>query len=366
MSSNTTLHHSDELNQLTNGSSLISVDMDQLKPLGACNICGDKGSGYHYSIYSCEGCKGFFKRTVQKDLQYKCREYQQCIINKQTRNQCQFCRFQKCLIVGMKREAVREDRTPVKPNKRIRISQDFAMIRDIAYSPNGVPHCDETMAALIEAKADLMPKPIGYEYDGSVPLDVGALLEYCLEEIRLIIQWAFQLPNFKEYSVEDRKALLYSSFMELSFLRLAFRSQSFVDCVKIAEHIILNKDSANELGWGQDLICGSIDFIAQMQDISMDVNEFSALCAIVLTFADAKGLQDRSTVLSVQTKYLDSFRKYTISRYPHERRRYGRLLLKLPILRILATKAYGNYVNGSLDADGNASKLNLLIEQSIV
>ena len=48
----------------------------------------------------------------------------------------------------------------MKPNKRIKISQDFAMIRDIAYSPNGVPHCDEVMAALIEAKADLMPKPI--------------------------------------------------------------------------------------------------------------------------------------------------------------------------------------------------------------
>ena len=126
------------------------------------------------------------------------------------------------------------------------------------------------------------------------------------------------------------------------------------------------KDSANELGWGQDLICGSIDFITQMQDIAMDVNEYNALCAIVLTFADAKGLQDRATVLSVQTRYLDSLRKYTISRYPHERRRYGRLLLKLPVLRILATKAYGNYVNGSLDADGSVSKLNILIEQSII
>ena len=249
----------------------------------------------------------------------------------------------------------------------MKISQDFALIRDVAYSSSGVPHCDNIMAALIEAKADLVPKPSGYEYDGSVPLDVAALLEYCLEEIRLIIQWACQLPSFKDYLVDDRKALLYSAFMELSFLRLAFRSQSFVDCVKIAEHIILNKDSAAELGWGQDLICGSIDFIAQMQDMAMDVNEFSALCAIVLNFADAKGLQERDRVLGMQQRYLESFRKYTISRYPHERRRYGRLLLKLPILRILATKAYGNYVNGSLDcADGTASKLHIIIEQSIV
>lgn len=97
------------------------------------------------------------------------------------------------------------------------------------------------------------------------------------------------------------------------------------------------------------------------------MNEFSALCAIVIMFADAKGLQDRQNVLGMQWRFLDSLRKYTISRYPHERRRYGRLLLKLPILRILATKAYGNYVNGSLEcADGTASRLNLIIEQIVV
>lgn len=95
----------------TSNSRSQTVSLDGLKPLGACAICGDNGSGYHYSVYSCEGCKGFFKRTVQKDLQYKCREYQACVINKFTRNQCQYCRFQKCLNVGMKREAVREDRS---------------------------------------------------------------------------------------------------------------------------------------------------------------------------------------------------------------------------------------------------------------
>lgn len=102
-----------------------SISMDGLKPLGACVICGDNGSGYHYSVYSCEGCKGFFKRTVQKDLQYKCREYQSCLINKFTRNQCQYCRFQKCLTVGMKREAVREDRTPNNSNLFKKISIAF-------------------------------------------------------------------------------------------------------------------------------------------------------------------------------------------------------------------------------------------------
>lgn len=77
----------------------------QIFPDGAfCLVCTDKGSGYHYSVFSCEGCKGFFKRTVQKNLIYSCKENMQCVINKYTRNSCQYCRFQKCLAVGMKRE----------------------------------------------------------------------------------------------------------------------------------------------------------------------------------------------------------------------------------------------------------------------
>ena len=31
-----------------------------------CSVCGDTASGYHYNALSCEGCKGFFRRTVQR------------------------------------------------------------------------------------------------------------------------------------------------------------------------------------------------------------------------------------------------------------------------------------------------------------
>ncbi|XP_053214329.1 retinoic acid receptor RXR-alpha-like [Panonychus citri] len=33
-----------------------------------------------------------------------------CIIDKRQRNRCQYCRYQKCLMMGMKREAVQEER----------------------------------------------------------------------------------------------------------------------------------------------------------------------------------------------------------------------------------------------------------------
>lgn len=55
-------------------------------------------------MYSCEGCKGFFKRTIRKDLTYTCRDNKDCIVDKRQRNRCQYCRYQKCLATGMKRE----------------------------------------------------------------------------------------------------------------------------------------------------------------------------------------------------------------------------------------------------------------------
>lgn len=77
-----------------------------------CGICNDKATGLHYGIITCEGCKGFFKRTVQNKRVYTCVGNGNCEINKAYRNRCQFCRFKKCLQMGMVLAAVREDRMP--------------------------------------------------------------------------------------------------------------------------------------------------------------------------------------------------------------------------------------------------------------
>ncbi|ELK33788.1 Peroxisome proliferator-activated receptor delta [Myotis davidii] len=65
-----------------------------------CRVCGDKASGFHYGVHACEGCKGFFRRTIRMKLEYeKCER--SCKIQKKNRNKCQYCRFQKCLALGM-------------------------------------------------------------------------------------------------------------------------------------------------------------------------------------------------------------------------------------------------------------------------
>lgn len=82
-----------------------------------CPVCGDKVSGYHYGLLTCESCKGFFKRTVQNKKVYNCVAERCCVIDKTQRKRCPYCRFQKCLDVGMKLEAVRHDRMRGGRNK---------------------------------------------------------------------------------------------------------------------------------------------------------------------------------------------------------------------------------------------------------
>jgi nuclear receptor subfamily 1 group D protein 3 len=84
----------------------------QSKTSVPCKVCGDKASGYHYGVTSCEGCKGFFRRSIQKQIEYRCLRDGKCIVIRLNRNRCQFCRFKKCLAVGMSRDSVRYGRVP--------------------------------------------------------------------------------------------------------------------------------------------------------------------------------------------------------------------------------------------------------------
>jgi len=100
------------------GASLSPNELHQLpagdkKSLDLCIVCGDKASGRHYGAISCEGCKGFFKRSVRKQLNYVCRAQQDCSVTKHHRNRCQYCRLQKCLAMGMRADHCQPERKPL-------------------------------------------------------------------------------------------------------------------------------------------------------------------------------------------------------------------------------------------------------------
>lgn len=77
-----------------------------LQPQTLCKVCGDIASGNHFGVQSCEACKSFFRRSVRAGARYACRANRMCAIEKHTRNRCQYCRLQKCIQRGMRREGI--------------------------------------------------------------------------------------------------------------------------------------------------------------------------------------------------------------------------------------------------------------------
>lgn len=76
-----------------------------------CKVCGDTASGNHFGVLSCEACKSFFRRSIRANARYACRGNRTCAIEKHTRNRCQYCRLQKCMSCGMRKEGERAECT---------------------------------------------------------------------------------------------------------------------------------------------------------------------------------------------------------------------------------------------------------------
>ena len=90
-----------------------------------CKVCGDKSSGVHYGVITCEGCKGFFRRSQAGPVNYQCPRNRNCVIDRVNRNRCQFCRLQKCLSLGMSRDAVKFGRMSKKQREKVEDEANF-------------------------------------------------------------------------------------------------------------------------------------------------------------------------------------------------------------------------------------------------
>jgi len=82
------------------------------KPVSNCHVCGDMAVAHmHYGGVCCYSCKAFFRRATQtgKDKKYVCKRERRCLVTHNNRRACQYCRFQKCLAIGMKPNWVLSD-----------------------------------------------------------------------------------------------------------------------------------------------------------------------------------------------------------------------------------------------------------------
>ncbi|CAH8496747.1 unnamed protein product [Schistosoma rodhaini] len=106
-----------------------------------CRVCGGRSSGFHFGALTCEGCKGFFRRTEGSSNSLVCVGGQNaCTITPRSRNACKSCRFRRCLAAGMSKKGSRIGRQPnaVKFHCAIEIKQLQAIRGNSSSSTDGL------------------------------------------------------------------------------------------------------------------------------------------------------------------------------------------------------------------------------------
>ncbi|XP_026325150.1 protein ultraspiracle homolog isoform X2 [Hyposmocoma kahamanoa] len=327
-----------------------------------CSICGDRASGKHYGVYSCEGCKGFFKRTVRKDLTYACREERNCIIDKRQRNRCQYCRYQKCLACGMKREAVQEER------------QRAARGAEDAHPSSSVQEL--SIERLLEMESLVADPNEEYQFlrvgtDSNVPpryrAPVSSLCQIGNKQIAALVVWARDIPHFAQLELEDQILLIKASWNELLLFSIAWRSMEYLEDERenvdgtrtsalpqlmcLMPGMTLHRNSALQAGVGQIFDRVLAELSMKIRALHVDQAEYVALKAIVLLNPDVKGLKNRQDVEVLREKLFSCLDEHCRRLHGSEDGRFAALLLRLPALRSISLKSFEHLYFFHLVAD---------------
>ncbi|KAG5896701.1 hypothetical protein JTB14_002545 [Gonioctena quinquepunctata] len=342
-----------------------------------CVVCGDRASGRHYGAISCEGCKGFFKRSIRKQLGYQCRGSQNCEVTKHHRNRCQYCRLQKCLACGMRSDS---NNTPYEPfhvsPSQVGIDDDISM-DSTSNTTNELSDALSTARdkQLISKALDTMARvqcsngagfnvfandEKCFEYDGPIlqdqhiafnllipaPVPPYLNIHYICESgsrlLFLSVHWAKNIPAFQYLSSETQILLLRNCWSELFTLGLAQCSQSLSLSTILSAlishlHALIAQDkmSANKVKRVTDNIVKLQDFVTSMHQLRVNENEYAYLKAIILFSADSPDVLLRKPIEELQERSFRALRTYVVKSYPDDNDRFPRLLLRLPPLRAM-------------------------------
>uniref|UniRef100_A0A8C2ENF4 Retinoic acid receptor, alpha b n=1 Tax=Cyprinus carpio TaxID=7962 RepID=A0A8C2ENF4_CYPCA len=303
-----------------------------------CFVCQDKSSGYHYGVSACEGCKGFFRRSIQKNMLYTCHREKSCIINKVTRNRCQYCRLQKCLEVGMSKESVRNDRNKrKKEEKKQECSESYVLSPDTVQMIERVRKAhQETFPSLCQ----LGKYTTNNSADHRVALDVDLWDKFSELSTKCIIktvEFAKQLPGFTTLTIADQITLLKAACLDILILRICTRYTPDQDTMTFSDGLTLNRTQMHNAGFGPltDLVFA---FANQLLPLEMDDAETGLLSAICLLCGDRQDLEQSDKVDVLQEPLLEALKIYVRKRRPHKPHMFPKMLMKITDLRSISAK----------------------------
>ncbi|XP_077125046.1 retinoic acid receptor beta isoform X7 [Ranitomeya variabilis] len=322
-----------------------------------CFVCQDKSSGYHYGVSACEGCKGFFRRSIQKNMVYTCHREKNCVINKVTRNRCQYCRLQRCFEVGMSKESVRNDRNKKKkePSKHDCI-ENYEMTAELDDLTEKIKKAhQETFPSLCQ----LGKYTTNSSADQRVRLDLGLwdkFSELATKCIIKIVEFAKRLPGFTSLTIADQITLLKAACLDILILRICTRYTPEQDTMTFSDGLTLNRTQMHNAGFGPltDLV---FTFANQLLPLEMDDTETGLLSAICLICEDRQDLEEPAKVDKLQEPLLEALKIYIRKRRPNKPHMFPKILMKITDLRSISAKGAERVITLKLEIPGSMPPL---------
>ncbi|XP_063901760.1 ecdysone receptor-like isoform X3 [Zophobas morio] len=355
-----------------------------------CLVCGDRASGYHYNALTCEGCKGFFRRSITKNAVYQCKYGNNCEIDMYMRRKCQECRLKKCLSVGMRPECVvpevqcavkrkekKAQKEKDKPNSTTNGSPDIVKVepevsncrsaRDLQFlqcdffgsqlsdSPKTLcngnkgisPEQEELIHRLVYFQNEYehpsdedVKRIINQPIEGEDQSDIRFrhITEITILTVQLIVEFAKRLPGFDKLLREDQIALLKACSSEVMMFRMARRYDVETDSILFVNNQPYSRQSYNLAGMGET-IEDLLHFCRTMFSMKVDNAEYALLTAIVI-FSERPALIEGWKVEKIQEIYLEALRAYVDNRRPKDKAAtiFAKLLSVLTELRTLGNQ----------------------------
>ncbi|XP_056681592.1 oxysterols receptor LXR-beta isoform X2 [Monodelphis domestica] len=313
-----------------------------------CRVCGDKASGFHYNVLSCEGCKGFFRRSVVQGgaRRYSCRGGGACHMDAFMRRKCQECRLRKCREAGMREQCVLSEEQIRR--KKVQKQQ-----------PSGAGPSPGASAAA--------PGPTGSPV--ASPEDGAAAVQLTPDQKLMIQQLvAAQLQcNKRSFSDQpkvtpwplgadpqsrDARQQRFAHFTELAIisvqeivdfakqimlLETARRYNHETECITFLKDFTYSKDDFHRAGLQVEFINPIFEFSRAMRRLGLDDAEYALLIAINIFSADRPNVQEPGRVEALQQPYVEALLSYTRIKMPQDQLRFPRMLMKLVSLRTLSS-----------------------------
>ncbi|XP_036616302.1 bile acid receptor [Trichosurus vulpecula] len=315
-----------------------------------CVVCGDKASGYHYNALTCEGCKGFFRRSITKNAVYKCKNGGNCEMDMYMRRKCQECRLRKCKQMGMLAECLLTEiqckskrlRKNVKPPSDRSASEDSEGpdLRQVTSTTKSyrekielTPEQQNLLYYIMDAyRKQRMPQEVTNKIlkeEFSAEENFLILTEMATNHVQILVEFTKKLPGFQTLDHEDQIALLKGSAVEAMFLR----SAEIFSKKLLMGHTDMLEERIRKSGISDDYITPMFNFYKSIGELKMTQEEYALLTAIIILSPDRQYIKDRDSVEKLQEPLLDVLQKLCKIHQPENPQHFACLLGRLTELR---------------------------------